>query len=396
MTGALAASGTSTLAAGAEAGRAAAVEAAAGLQGRRADLALVFVSAEHAGRADRVAAAVAEVLEPAALAGCSTEGAIGDGRELERRSGVSVLAASLPGAQVRADPLSTTAGPEGAVLNVPSTFEPPDPGAGVALVLADPFSFPVEGFLRLLGGEWGGALAVGGLASGGRAPGEHALICGRQVHRGGAVVVTVAGGAELHAIVSQGCAPIGPEMVVTSAQGHVIDELAGKPAYEQLVDVIEDLDHEQREMASTGVMAGLVIDENRADYGPGDYLIRGLVGADRDRGTLVVAGEPRVGQTLRFHIRDAESADRDLRRALRAEQQVAPGRIVGGVLFACNGRGTAMFAVPDHDAATVEDELAVPTAGMFCAGEIGPVGGVSFVHGFTATMALLVERSGGS
>ena len=47
-----------------------------------------------------------------------------------------------------------------------------------------------------------------------------------------------------------------------------------------------------------------------------------------------------------------------------------------------------MFDVPDHDAAALEDSLGVPTAGFFCAGELGPVGGRNFLHGFTATMAV--------
>ena len=210
--------------------------------------------------------------------------------------------------------------------------------------------------------------------------------------RRGAVVVTLAGSVELHAVVSQGCAPIGPEMVVTAADGQVIAELAGKPAYERLVEVVEALDENERALAQEGIMVGLVIDENRAEYSRGDYLIRSMMGADPNSGALVVGAAARVGQTLRFQVRDARIADRDLRDALRAEAQVVPGRIVGGVLFACTGRGSAMFSAPDHDARALHQELGVPAAGMFCAGEIGPVGGVTFVHGFTATMALLVER----
>jgi small ligand-binding sensory domain FIST len=174
--------------------------------------------------------------------------------------------------------------------------------------------------------------------------------------------------------------------------GRAVTQLAGRPAYERLAEVVEGLSPEERELAAHGLMAGLVIDENRSEYGPGDYLIRGLVAADRSSGTIVVAGMPRVGQTLRFHVRDASSAEREFRSALRAEAAVLPGRLVGGVLFACNGRGSRMFGDPGHDARAVQDELGTPAAGMFCAGEIGPVGGVNFLHGLTATMALIVDR----
>jgi small ligand-binding sensory domain FIST len=392
MTGAQAACGTSRLEDSVAAAREAAGRAGRGLDRRPVDLALVFFSSHHAAQAEQLADAVRTELLPGTLAGATTEAAIGGGRELEDVPAVSVLAAALPGADISAVPISAGMGPEGAVLNVPSTFAPPGPEAGAALVVADPYSFPVTAFLDLMGSHWDGAIAVGGLASGGAEPGEHALVCDGQVLRRGAVVVTVGGAAELRALVSQGCAPIGPEMVVTGAAGNVVTELAGQPAYERLTEVVEALSPEMRGLAAGGLLAGLVIDENRAEYGPGDYLMRGLMGADPQSGALVLAAQPRIGQTLRFHVRDAEIADRELRDALRAEAAIAPGRMVGGVLFACNGRGRRMFDAPDHDAAAVEQELGLPTAGMFCSGEIGPVGGSNFLHGFTATMALIVER----
>jgi small ligand-binding sensory domain FIST len=355
------------------------------------DLAVVFFSAEHAPEAERISATVRDLLGPRVLVGASTEAAIGQGRELEDLPGVSVLAASLPGATLNGYPIDVVAGPDGAMLELPADFDAPEPAEGSLVLLADPYSFPVDAFLAVLGERWSGAVAVGGLASGGSRAGEHALLCdGRVLHRG-AVALSVGGGVAVRSVVSQGCAPIGGDMVVTAADGHVVSELAGRPAYERLVEVVDGLDDDTRDKARTGVVVGLVIDENRAEYRRGDYLIRGVMGGDPESGSLVVADEPRVGQTMRFHVRDADTADRDLRDALRSEAAIAPGRVLGALLFACNGRGTGMFAMPDHDAGALDDELSVPAAGMFCAGEIGPVGGISFVHGFTATMGLLVE-----
>jgi small ligand-binding sensory domain FIST len=96
-----------------------------------------------------------------------------------------------------------------------------------------------------------------------------------------------------------------------------------------------------------------------------------------------------VGQTVRMHVRDPASADEDLRDALglRATALGAAGA-AGVLLFTCNGRGRHMFAIPNHDLDAVEDALGAPAAGFFCAGEIGPVGGTNFLHGFTATMAV--------
>jgi small ligand-binding sensory domain FIST len=362
--------------------RACAADAAAavraGLGGASADVAFVFLSAEHAAEAEQVAAEVARELSPGVLVGASTEAVIGGGREFEGRPAVSVLAASLGSGTARARHISAG---DAELLELD----------GPAVVVADPYTFPIEGLLDDLN-DAGTTVAVGGLASGGHRPGEHTLLCGDEVHREGAVVVDLAGPVGLRVLVSQGCAPIGPEMVVTRAESNVIHALAGRPAYGRLVEIVGSLDPEQVELAQRGVLAGLVIDENRVDYGPDDYLVRGILGGDPESGAIAVGDVPRVGQTFRFHVRDASTADAGLRAALD-DGMAMPGRVTGGLLFACNGRGTGLFGQPDHDAAATAAALGgAPVAGMFCAGEIGPVGGRTFLHGFTATLALFVEE----
>ena len=169
----------------------------------------------------------------------------------------------------------------------------------------------------------------------------------------------------------------------------MIGQLAGKPAMERLGEAIAALPENERSLASSGVLIGVVIDENRPEYERGDFLVRPIIGADRDSGAIAIGEQVRVGQTVRLHVRDAASADEDLRAALRAQvRALGSGGAAGALLFTCNGRGSHMFEVPDHDAAALEDSLGVPTAGFFCAGEIGPVGGRNFLHGFTATMAV--------
>jgi small ligand-binding sensory domain FIST len=196
-------------------------------------------------------------------------------------------------------------------------------------------------------------------------------------------------GLEMVPCVSQGAGPVGPEMTITSAEANVIGQLAGKPAMERLGEVIAALPEDERSLASSGVLIGLVIDENRPEYERGDFLVRPIIGADREAGAIAIGEHVRVGQTVRLHVRDAASADEDLRAALRAQvQALGSGGAAGALLFTCNGRGSHMFEVPDHDAGAVEDALGAPTAGFFCAGEIGPVGGRNFLHGFTATMAV--------
>ncbi|MGZ5360605.1 MAG: FIST C-terminal domain-containing protein, partial [Solirubrobacterales bacterium] len=170
---------------------------------------------------------------------------------------------------------------------------------------------------------------------------------------------------------------------------NVIEELALQPAIVRLRDAIAGLDPEQQRLVAQGLMLGVVIDENQPEYERGDFLVRPIVGADPDQGWIAIGEEIRVGQTVRLHVRDAASADRDLREALRAQAEaLGDAGAAGALLFTCNGRGSHMFDVPDHDATTLEDALGAPAGGFFCAGEIGPVGGRNFLHGFTATMAV--------
>jgi small ligand-binding sensory domain FIST len=193
--------------------------------------------------------------------------------------------------------------------------------------------------------------------------------------------------------VSQGAAPIGPELTITAAEGHIIGELAGKPALVKLREAIEGLSDSDRELVDGGLLMGIVVDANKPDYVQGDFLVSGLVGADPETGEVAVGTEVRPGQVVRLHARDASSADRDLHQALSMRMEALGGRQpAGALLFACNGRGSGMFGAPGHDAEAVAAELGgAPAAGFFAAGEIGPVGGEYFLHGFTATVAVFAR-----
>jgi small ligand-binding sensory domain FIST len=230
---------------------------------------------------------------------------------------------------------------------------------------------------------------VGGLSSARTLDGSCALFRGEEVVTGGAVGVRF-DGVEVLPCVSQGAAPIGPELTVTAADGRMIQELAGAPALDKVRDVLNSLPERDRELAAEGLLMGMVIDGGKPDYGPGDFLVRGLLGADPDTGVIAVGAPVEPGQVVRLHARDAASADRDLRRALDFGREALGGASPAGALcFSCNGRGRGMFGEPDHDAAALASTFAgAPAAGFFAAGEIGPVGGESFLHGFTATVAL--------
>src|SRR3954470_12751915 len=378
--------GLSRAAGAAAAGREAARQAADAVGGE-VDLAFLFLSASHLDDAEAAVACVLRELQPRHLVGCVAEGVVGGGRELEDGPGAAVWAASLPpGADVTVFHSVALPGENGAVVTGVPPLEDPD----LVVLLVDPYSFPAASFLAKLNEEQPGLPLVGGLAGGAGRPGEGALIVEDRVVTDGAVGVSVTG-APVVTVVSQGCAPIGRDSVITSAEGNVVHELAGRPALMRLQTEIASLTPHERALASRGVLAGLVIDENRREYAPGNYLMRALLGGDEDSGSLAVGETVRVGQTLRFHVRDAATADADLNDALA---RALPGRsrAAGALLFTCNGRGTQLFPEPDHDATAVARALGSGSvAGFFAAGEIGPVGGRTFVHGYTATLAVFLE-----
>jgi small ligand-binding sensory domain FIST len=267
--------------------------------------------------------------------------------------------------------------------------EPASPASGreTLIALADPHSFPAEELLAEAERSRPGLPVLGGLSSAAFGGGPVLLRDG-EVHTEGAVGVFLSG-TQVLPCVSQGATPVGPEMTITAADANVISELAGKPALERLGEVIEGLQESERELAAAGLLVGAVIDENQPEYERGDFLVRPIIGADRETGALAIGERVRVGQTVRLHVRDAASADQDLREALRTQAQALGSEgAAGALLFTCNGRGSHMFELPDHDATALADALGAPAAGFFCAGEIGPVGGRNFLHGFTATMAV--------
>jgi small ligand-binding sensory domain FIST len=367
----------------------AAVEAREGLGGQAADVAVIFATGDHLGDPEGTLEGIHEGLAPRAVIGCGAGGVMGGRREVEAGTALSVWAASLAGGE--ALPFHAEAGeePDG---QVSVTGFPELTGATGAILLPDPWSFPTDALLAELALRAPGVPVVGGVASGESPNGGSVLFCGDEVLDAGAVGLRLSG-VELLPCVSQGATPVGPELTVTAAEGNIIAELAGRPALSKLRDVIVELGHAERVMLSHGLLLGVVIDGGKPEYLHGDFLVRGLVGADPDAGTIAVGAPVRPGQVVRLHARDAESADRDLHEALLLRREALGGQTAAGALvFTCNGRGRGMFGFPDHDAEAIGDELDdLPAAGFFAAGEIGPVGGESFLHGFTATLALFAR-----
>ena len=339
------------------------------------DLAAIFVTAHFRDNLADMASAVRTVLRPGVLFGVTAESIVGGAQEVEERPGVS-LWAGRTGA-VRPARLDAHRDEDGWSVVGLSVDELHD---HTLVLLADPYSFPVDALLAGLRADVPDAVVIGGLASAGHAPGGNRLVLDGEVHNDGAVGVLIPNSSAMSTIVSQGCRPVGEPLIVTRSSGNLIEELAGRPPLERLQQTFDTASEEDRALMQKGLHVGIVIDERKADFARGDFLIRGLVGVDRATGAIAVGDEVELGTTVQFQVRDASSADEDLRLMLRDVTGEA------ALVFTCNGRGSYLFGEPNHDAALVVDHTGPATAGFFCAGELGPIGGANFLHGFTASI----------
>jgi small ligand-binding sensory domain FIST len=360
----------------------AAVAARAPLGGLSPDLACVFVCGSDPDQVGEALQRAAGVLRARTVIGCSASGVIGAAQGIEATSAVSVWAAVLPGVRVRAFHLEVIRTSGGmAILGLPEGEDADE----VAVVIADPYSFPADGFVEQANDALGLPL-VGGLATGNRGAGStRLLIDGRVVDRG-AVGVVLGGPVGAQAMVSQGCRPIGPAMTVTAADGNLLLELAGVSAITKLEQVISSLSSNDQALATDGLQVGIAMDEYVEEHERGDFLVRGILGLDKARGAIAIGDVVPVGRTVRFQVRDAASADDDL-RAMLVELRRGFSAFEGALLFSCNGRGSNLFTSADHDVLAIRQGLATSgIAGFFAGGEIGPVGHRNHLHGFSASV----------
>ncbi len=355
------------------------------------DLALVFLSAHHVAHAEAIATAVRRRLAPATLLGGSARGIVTAAHEIESAPALALLAARLPGVALHAFVLVGEAWAD--AYENPGVFAelaPQAKGAELVLLLGDPFSLDVESVLASFDRHAPGTRVVGGLASAAVRPGGNALLLNDWVSDQGGVALAFKGALRADVIVSQGCRPVGPALEVTEVEQHMILALDGRPALERAEEVLRGLPETERARLANGLYVGRPVKGDAS--GRGDYVIRNLLGADRDRGVIAIGDRAVVHERIRLHVRDAATAREDLEMLLSPQPFDRPAS--AALLFACNGRGSGLFGSPDVDIATLQSALggAVPVAGMFCAGELGPVGERNLLHGHTASIAILRPR----
>ena len=360
------------------------------LAGAPCHFASVFTSTIYRTRWPELLARIHRHVSPQVLIGCSGGGIIGGERELEWIPAMSVVAAHLP--TVRLHPFVVA--PEELERSSPGGFWIDKvgvvPGANPVFVLCvDPYTGHPEKLIRELNTTYPGRPMIGGLVSGGNEAGEQILFMDTEVHHEGAVGVAMTGNITMDTIISPGCRPIGRPYTVTNAEENIIWGLGGRQALEVLHEALFTLSAHDRALAQEGaIMAGLVINEMRSRFLAGDFLIRQIVGLDPNLGAIAVAEQVQVGQTVQFHLRDANASREELRRLLaRQHEMIVDAPPAGALVFNCLGRGKAFYGTSHHDIRTIHTfNGKLPVGGFFCNGEIGPVGHTNFLHGYTASV----------
>ncbi len=358
------------------------------------DLAFVFFTFHLREMAEDFVPRLPQRLGTQQILGCTAESIIANQLEIHQQPAMVIWAASLPGVSIETAHLQyQRLGHDAALTGWPESLLGSWPQDCAMLALSDPFSFPMEELLTRINEDRGAVPVMGGMSSGGGAPGQCRLFLGEHIVDNGAVIAHVSGAVQVRPILSQGCRPIGSPMVITRAERNEICELGGTAALEQINAIFRTLPTREQQLVNSGLHVGRVINEYQDRFVPGDFLIRNVIGVNEESGSIAIADYVKAGQTIQFHIRDHESAHADLKEMLNQAAGATQKLPQAGLMFSCNGRGTRLFPQEHHDAGLLQQLLGpIPLAGFFAAGEIGPVGNQNFVHGFTASVALFEER----
>ncbi len=361
--------------------------------GQPPDLCLVFVSSEFLTGYETILPRLQAELRARVIIGCSGGGIVGRGEEVEHQPALTITAALLPDVTLTPFRLadSTMPGLDVSPREWHNLVGVPPGDQPHFILLADPFSIRTENFIMGLDYAYPKSVKVGGLASGATQPGENALFLNSVCYRPGAVGLALSGNIALDALVAQGCRPIGKPLRVSKCDRNILMELEGEPPLKVLRELYTQLEPRDQNLLQSALFLGLVMDPMKSHFTQGDFLIRNIVGLDPDKGILAVGALLRQGQLVQFHLRDAHTSAEDLEQLLTSYQS-RPGRnhIAGALLFSCLGRGEYLYGKTSHDTKLFQDKLGqIPIGGFFCNGEIGPVGGTTYLHGYTSCFAMV-------
>ncbi|MGB7414368.1 MAG: FIST N-terminal domain-containing protein [Thermosynechococcaceae cyanobacterium] len=381
-----------------------------------ADLAILFISTSFSSEYPRLLPLLQERLNVPHVIGCGGNGIIGQAfgttSEIEEEPALALTLAHLPGVKLQTFQFMSE--------DLPDPDSSPDRWVDLMqvdpadqpnfILLADAASTKINDLLQGLDYAYPGAVKIGGLTSGPNLSDGSGLFCDRKLYREGAIGVALSGDIQVDTIVAQGCRPVGQPYRVTDAERNVmlqVEEQLARTDPEQLPEtgkeqtplealqsVVDKLDDDDRELAQHALSVGIVRNEFKQELEPGDFLIRNLIGVDPRIGAVAIGDRIRPGQRIQFHLRDAEASAEDLEALLKKYLRAGHAAPAGVLLFDCLGRGEAFYDQADFDSDLFHRYIKnIPMTGFFCNGEIGPIGGTTFLHGYTAAFGIFSQPS---
>ncbi len=353
-----------------------------------ADIAFLFASPHYRGEMIDLWPTLRRDIKIKNIIGCTAGGVIGDGKEVEQEPALSLTVGHLPNVQVKPfliqqEELPDADKPPRAwrdLMGVPAELKPH------FFIFSDPFSLDSMALLDGLDYAYPGSVKIGGLASGGQEARENLLLLNEKVLSKGSVGFAVSGDLQVEAIVAQGCRPIGKPMSITQSDQNILFSVDNQTPLEYIQDLYETLPERDQELLQSSLFLGILMDPYKVEPKQGDFLIRNIIGLDQKKGHLAIGAPLRNGQTVQFHLRDANTSRDDLKMML---SQAKSEKASGAVLFSCMGRGRRLYGTDNHDSDLLKSVVGnIPVGGFFCNGEIGPVDGKTYLHGYTSSIAV--------
>tara|TARA_Y100001936_G_scaffold229029_1_gene250766 strand:- start:16429 stop:17619 length:1191 start_codon:yes stop_codon:yes gene_type:complete len=361
------------------------------LNGKKADLVILFVSSHHSINYEKIASLFSEKINTKCIIGCSAAGVIGNGHEVERRAGIAACAAYLPNVEITPFHIQQN--------KLPNEDANPNEWFNITglrsdnckamMILPDPFTIRSDNLLAGLDYAFPETTKIGALASGGGQPGSNALFINNKSYTYGAVGVGFSGDLSVETIVAQGCRPIGEPMIVTDADINVINKIGDKTPLEILGEIFEKSSIREKRLIRRSLQIGIIMDRF-SSVNDEEFLIRNILGADEEDGSIAIGEMINEGQIIQFYIRDAKTADEDLKIILEKYADKFEGnKLESALLFSCLGRGQYLYGAPNHDTNLFTNIVGdIPITGFFSNGEIGSIGDQTFLHGYTSSFAL--------
>jgi len=361
----------------------------------RADLAMIFFTADHAGHQRELVTAVIRTVGTDCVVGSSAAGVLTGEGEIEGSGGIAVLV--IAGEEIIGRPFIFQP-LKGNETNLGASFgeflAKTQEQNSLMVLLPDTYNGNPQPLLRSMASNAGFHPVIGAGSTENGAAGATFQLCGDKLASNSIAGAYLSGAFDAHIDITQGCQPISEPMMITKAEGNLIHEINDHPAIEVFAKLLKGPLAEDLRRALMVLFVGLPADRQENSVAAGKYLVRNIIGLDPEKGILGVAEEVSAGEAMIFAMRDGQRARDDLAQMLYRQVEMLGGKKPAfGLYFNCCARGSSLYGLPGIDSAYIAQALGdFPLIGMFGGYELAPLGQTNHLFAYTGVLALITER----